>query len=80
VITSTLGDLVSALIESLGAVPRTGAGIRVDELFVDLPVEVRLARVDGDLALAADAPQWRWRTDFDRDPGRIVLRLEDRPA
>jgi hypothetical protein len=57
------------LLTSLAAVPIEPSAPRVVDLEVSLPVEVSLR--DDDLLIGA--PRWRWRTDFDADPGRLRL-------
>jgi hypothetical protein len=51
-----------------------GQGIvRVESAIIEIPLEVRLAKVDGTYRLLADVPRWRWLTDFDSRPARVRL-------
>ena len=69
-------DLVS------GVVPDDAAQwpVRVTGLSLDLPMEVVFRRTgpgEHDVALLADVPRWRWRTEFDLPLGRLRLRCGD---
>jgi hypothetical protein len=48
----------------------------VTQLGIDVPIEVALELEHGKLIFIADLPRWRWRSDFDREPGRLALSLE----
>jgi hypothetical protein len=71
-----LSVTVAALLENLlDTTP--GAALRVTSLTVDLPVEAAMARTDsGAPAVLIGPPRWRWRTAFDRPPGRLRLTVE----
>jgi len=71
-----LADVVGDLAGAVRPDPLREPGLRVTRLDYDVPVEVALGRLDGGLVLIADLPRWRWRSDFDREPGRLALRLE----
>lgn len=55
-------------------------GLRVVRLELDLPLEVEVRREEGELTVAAELPRWRWRSYFDRDPGRLTLHLREEVA
>ena len=68
-----LSDMLVDLAESM--LPEGEGIVRVESATIDLPLEMRLAKVDGVYRLHADVPRWRWSTDFDTRPGRIRLDL-----
>lgn len=51
--------------------------VRAREVELTLPIEVSLRDVAGESTFIADLPLWRWRTDFDRRPGRIRITFEE---
>jgi hypothetical protein len=69
---AVVGDLAAAVRPD----PLREPDLRVTRLDFDVPVEVALGREGADLVLIADLPRWRWRSDFDREPGRLALHLE----
>jgi len=71
-----LSSTVAALLETvLGTVP--AAAMRVTSFTADLPAEAAIARTDtGAPAVLMGPPQWRWRTAFDRRPGRLRLTVD----
>ncbi|HWB40823.1 MAG TPA: hypothetical protein VG500_06175 [Gemmatimonadales bacterium] len=69
---AVIGDLATA--GGLDSAPRPG--LRVTQLGIDVPIEVALELEHGKLIFIADLPRWRWRSDFDREPGRLALSLE----
>ena len=71
-LSAVVGDLAAAA--GLGSA--FGPSMRVTGLRVDVPIEVALGLEDGELLFIADLPRWRWRSDFDREPGRLALSLE----
>jgi hypothetical protein len=62
-----LSDVFDALLAGQGAPGRVTAR----SLELKLPVEVSLREAGGEQAFIADVPVWRWRTDFDVEPGRL---------
>jgi hypothetical protein len=70
-------ELSETLVDIAESMLPEGEGIvRVESAVIELPLEVRLAKVDGTYLLQADVPRWRWSTDFDSRPGRIRLDLQ----
>lgn len=45
--------------------------IHITGLTLDLPVEIGMRRNSRDVVILADLPRWRWKTDFDQQPGRM---------
>lgn len=72
-----LGEVVRELAESVEPDPVRQAGLRVSRLDVQLPIEIELRHDAGELTVLADLPRWRWRSFFDREPGRLVLQLRE---
>jgi hypothetical protein len=70
-----LGDVVTELAAAIEPGPEARDLIRVTALDVDLPIEIELSQHDDELLLLADLPRWRWRSVFDRVPGRLSLQL-----
>ncbi len=66
-----LADTLIELLESLLPARAEEAGVRVTDVVLDLPLEVRVAGSAADPSFLADAPRWRWTTDFDERPGRL---------
>ena len=71
------GDVVSSLVDALTSPELAAAGLRVTRLAVDVPVEVALERSGSEIDFIAEIPLWRWRSEFDREPGRMVLHLSE---
>jgi hypothetical protein len=69
----TLCDTLLDLSGSFLGVQEAFRGVRITEVSLDLPIEVSLARRGGEFTFLADVPCWRWRTPFDRQPGRMIL-------
>ena len=72
-----LGQVVSEIAAAVQPEPGSHDGLRVQRLDVDLPIEVELRRDAGELTVFADLPRWRWRSFFDREPGRLTLALRE---
>jgi hypothetical protein len=70
-----LADTLVDLAESMALTPAAAHGLRVRDFELTLPVEVALLRHADELLLSADLPRWRWRSAFDRRPGRVALHL-----
>ena len=75
-----LSEVVTELAESVQPDPVRHAGLRVSRLAVDLPLEVELARESDELVVRAEMPRWRWRSYFDREPGRMAIELREEPV
>jgi hypothetical protein len=69
------GEVVTELATSLATDHVPPELFRITTLVVELPVEVALVRSGDDIAFVADVPRWRWRSDFDRSPSRLVMRI-----
>ncbi len=66
----TVADLASS---ALAGVPQ--GLVRITELEVDLPLDVRLRPGPGGTPVfQADLPGFRWRSPLDREPGRLRIR------
>ena len=65
----TLVEIAGGAVDEGGKLP----GITLAELGLDLPLEVTLAPSEDGWVLLADAPAWRWQTEFDREPGRFAM-------
>ena len=72
-----LSDVVTELAAAVEPGPGARDLIRVTALDLDVPVEIELSRQDNELLLLADPPRWRWRSVFDRKPGRLSLHLRE---
>lgn len=63
---------LAALMDSLQP---PGAGLRLDRVELDLPLELAL-RGRGDAArVLGSPPRWRWPTAFDARPARLRMTL-----
>lgn len=72
-----LSVTVTALLENLLGTAPDAAAVRVTSLTVDLPAEATITRSDtGGPTVLMGPPQWRWRTAFDRRPGRLRLTVD----
>lgn len=72
-----LGELVAEFGDVLALSPARAHGMHVTALTMMLPLEVTLQRAADDLVVTGDAPRWRWRTPFDREPGHLTLYLRE---
>jgi hypothetical protein len=72
-----LADMVTELAAAVQPQGAAEALIRVTALDVDLPVEIELRQKPDGLLLLADLPRWRWRSVFDREPGRLSFHLQE---
>jgi len=71
------GEVVGGLVDALMVPEMAASGLRVTRLTIDIPVEVALERSGPDLDFIAEIPRWRWRSEFDRVPGRLVLHVSE---
>jgi hypothetical protein len=74
----SLADSVAGLAHDL--TPRPLAGLRVTRLEAEVPFEMVIGGLrergePGGLDVRGDIPTWRWRTAFDRPPGRLTVRF-----
>ena len=75
-----LSEVLDELVLALQPDPGRHPGLGVTELLVDLPVEAALIREPDGLVVLADLPRWRWRSAFDREPGRLRATLRKEPT
>jgi hypothetical protein len=68
-----LADTLVALLEGI---PPTGGTLSVSRVALDLPLEVALSGPAEEPELLANLPRWRWPTDFDSRPGRLVATFD----
>jgi hypothetical protein len=69
----TMIDLVSAA-DPVGEAERI---LRITSLAIDVPIEVRLRRIAGELEFLADVPSWRWQTGMEEPHSRLKIRWEE---
>jgi hypothetical protein len=67
-----LGETLAEVAEAALGIARHRLAVRAQQIEVDVPVEIELG-AGAAPELRADLPQWRWRTAFDRTPGRLVV-------
>ena len=71
----TFGDAIADLFHAL--TPLTPRELRVTRLEAAVPFDVAIGAQAGDTVdVYGDIPTWRWRTAFDREPGRLTIALE----
>jgi hypothetical protein len=66
-------EMLLELAEAL--LPEAGGIVAVRSAQLDLPMEIRFRKSDKQIELLADVPRWRWRTEFDTQPGRLEIEL-----
>ncbi|MGH7451622.1 MAG: hypothetical protein ACRENG_09780 [bacterium] len=69
----TMIDLVSAAAPVGEAEPI----LRITSLAIDVPIEVRLRRIAGELELLADVPSWRWQTGMEEPRSCLKICWEE---
>lgn len=74
-----LGDVVAEL-AAVVSDPSAQAVVRVTRLSVDVPIEIELRGAIEAPEMLGDLPRWRWRSAFDREPGRLSLVLREEAA
>lgn len=72
-----LGDMLTEVLDVMGAVGNQNLQVRTKRVELTLPIEVSLREIDGETAFIADLPAWRWRTIFDRQPSSINIVYEE---
>jgi hypothetical protein len=71
-----LSVTVATLLEDLLSTAQAAA-MRVTSFTADLPAEATIAHTDeGAPAVLMSPPEWRWRTTFDWQPGRLRLTVD----
>ena len=74
-----LGEMLCEIMESVRPDAESSPGLRIPKVEVDLPIEAALIRGSEGPELLADLPRWRWRSVFDREPGRLkAVLVEER--
>jgi len=69
----TLVDIMTAINpDELAAID-----LRVNDVFLDLPVEVSVHHSEEHFRLFIDLPQWRWQGGYNLKPGRLIVRLQE---
>lgn len=72
-----LWETLVEVVDGLMPVTSEQVVIRVRTVGLDLPMEIDVVG-SGDAAIVrADLPRWRWTTDYDVEPGRLQVRLEE---
>jgi hypothetical protein len=69
----TLVDLMSAIHPDELA----DYDLRVNDVFLDLPIEVTVRHSENSFRLFVDLPQWRWQGGYQMQPGRMIVRLQE---
>ena len=67
-----LGELLGELAQGFAGFGG-GAGIQPRSLHLNLPIDLRLATVEGGFEILGDVPLFVTRTAFDPDPARIEI-------
>lgn len=67
-----MGELLGELAQGFAGFGR-GAGIQPRSLHLRLPIDLRLAAVEGGFEIIGDVPLFVTRTAFDPDPARIEI-------
>lgn len=67
-----LGELLGELAQGFAGFGG-GAGIQPRSLHLRLPIDLRLAAVEGGFAILGDVPLFVTRTAFDPDPARLEI-------
>ena len=71
--------LADALQDLLASVQPSGIApefLHLVTVYFDVPLEVSLRRHDKAIDFLGDLPNWRWRTAFDPQPGRLRVSFE----
>jgi hypothetical protein len=70
----TFADAVADISRALS--PQQPGELRVTRLEAAVPFDVAIGVHAGDTVdVYGDIPTWRWRTAFDREPGRLTIAL-----
>ena len=72
-----LWETLCEIVDGLTPVTTDGVSIRVRAVHLDLPMEIEAVGSDERAIVRADLPRWRWPTDFDVEPGRLRVRLQE---
>ena len=72
-----LWETLCEIVDGLTPVTTEGIAIRVRTVQLDLPMEFDVLGTGDRAIVRADLPRWRWTTDFDPEPGRLQVRLQE---
>ncbi len=72
-----LGELLVEVGDAVALSPARRHDVRVTDLLMTLPLEISMRVGSDGLSVTGDVPRWRWRTVFDRDPGRLTLHMRE---
>ncbi len=72
-----MAETVRGLFDGLQLVQTGAVSVRARSVEMDLPLEALLGSEGSETVLLAGLPLWRWRTDFDRIPGRLRMRWQE---
>lgn len=76
-----LGETLSEIAGSaLDLGPGAAQMVRVTSIELDLPIDIRIARLGTEAVLVGDVPLFHWRTDFDPPPARLQVSFESAPV
>ena len=71
-----LSAMLTDVFDAVLAARTRQASVNARSVELRLPVEISLRDVDGQPAFIGDVPVWRWRTEFDQEPGRLCITWE----
>jgi hypothetical protein len=72
-----LWETLSEVVHGLTPVTTDGVSIRIRAVELDLPMEIDAVGAGDEAIVRADLPRWRWPTEFDVEPGRLRVRLQE---
>lgn len=72
-----LWETLIEVLDGFMPVAADGVAIRIRTVGLDLPMEIEAVGSGDTTIVRADLPRWRWVTDFDVEPGRLQVRLEE---
>jgi len=72
-----LWESIVDLVDSVIAADLAGTGLRIESAAFDMPLNVVLRPTEVGFKFMADAPEWRFESGLDNQPGRLRLRLEE---
>ena len=72
-----LWDTLCEVVDGLAPVTAEGVSIRIRAVELDLPMEIDTVGTGDQAIVRADLPRWRWPTEFDVEPGRLRVRLQE---
>jgi hypothetical protein len=70
--------LSETLLDLLGSVTSTPTAMfRVSGVYLDLPLEIRVRFTEAGVEVLADAPSWRWQTEFNEPRSRVRITCQE---